>query len=112
MSSPSDLRRLVRDLESQGWRVDKTVKGHWRFIPPDGKTPPVYCAGTTSSESGWRNTIAALRRAGARVARDDAERFAGRRLGSVAARRSPRPSRCPFCGRPLASRSRSRHRAR
>lgn len=69
-------RELAAIATRQGWRVETTEKGHWRFIPPDKTKRIVILPGTSVSRVGMRNSVAELRRNGLVVARD-----ASRRLG-------------------------------
>lgn len=66
----AEVRELRRLAESQGWRVEQTRSGHWRFVPPDPRKPVVVLAGTSVSASGIRNARASLRRSGLAVDRD------------------------------------------
>lgn len=64
MASASELRELRRIAESQGWRVEMTRSGHWRFIPPTRSARIVVMPGTSVSRSGYRNALADLKRSG------------------------------------------------
>jgi len=67
----SSFRREIAEVAvSQGWRVEQTEKGHWRFIPPDRTKRIVILPGSSVSRSGMRNALADLRRSGLVVARD------------------------------------------
>lgn len=67
----SSFRRELAEIAvSQGWRVEMTEKGHWRFVPPDRTKRIVIMPGTSVSRSGMRNALADLRRSGLVVARD------------------------------------------
>ena len=61
--APKDIKNLIRALESQGWRVEKTRSGHYMAYSPNGKDI-VTIPGTPSDHRSMRNTLAALRRAG------------------------------------------------
>ena len=62
-----ELQEIAR---AQGWRVERTEKGHWRFVPPDKSKRIVVLPGTSVSRSGTRNALADLRRSGLIVERD------------------------------------------
>jgi hypothetical protein len=67
----SSFRHQIEQIAlSQGWRVERTEKGHWRFIPPDKSKRIVVLPGTSVSRSGVRNALADLRRSGLVVERD------------------------------------------
>lgn len=74
-SRPRDAASRRRELAeiaiSQGWHVEQTKSGHWRFIPPDTTKRIVVLPGTSVSRSGMRNALADLRRSGLIVARDE-----------------------------------------
>lgn len=59
-----DIRDIVTAAEEQGFRVERTSKGHWAFWPPDKAQGPVYFSGTPSDQRAIRNLIGKLRRAG------------------------------------------------
>lgn len=59
-----DIRAIARAAEAQGWRVDRTKRGHWRFRPPDPSQGIVYHSGTPSDTRAVKNLIADLRRRG------------------------------------------------
>jgi len=63
MSYRGDLRRLIKRLEQQGWRVERRKK-HWLAFPPEKERSPVRLATTPSSSSTWRNQVAELKRRG------------------------------------------------
>jgi len=59
-----DLRRLVKELERQGYViVRRRGSGHLAVYKADG-TWVTDLAQTPSEYRGWRNALAALRRAG------------------------------------------------
>ncbi len=59
-----DLRDIEKAAREQGFRVERTKKGHPVFYPPDPKKNPVYGSGTPSDHRSIRNLLAELRRAG------------------------------------------------
>lgn len=63
MSYQGDARKLRRDLERKGWRVEKR-KEYWLLFPPDGSTAPARMPGTPSSQRTWSNLLADLKRKG------------------------------------------------
>ena len=60
-----DIAQLVRALQAQGWRVERSGGGHYKAFPPDTSKPMVTIASTPSDRRAFRNTIALLRRSGA-----------------------------------------------
>lgn len=64
----SDLKALKRTAEQQGWTVEPTKGGHWKFIPPDKTKQMVVLPGTSVSRCGLRNAVSALKRSGLEVA--------------------------------------------
>jgi hypothetical protein len=57
-----DFKDIRKEAESQGWAVDKTQKGHWRFRPPKGEI--IVTSGTPSDYRAILNFVARLRRGG------------------------------------------------
>lgn len=62
------LKDLRRAAEQQGWTVEASKGGHWKFIPPDKTKPMVVLPGTSVSRCGMRNALSALRRSGLELA--------------------------------------------
>ena len=57
-----DIRRLIRDLQAQGFTVKRTRRGHFRVLRED---MTVGCLpGTPGDWRSVRNAVAQLRRAG------------------------------------------------
>lgn len=61
------FRRLVASCRQQGWRVERTRRLHWRFVPPRPDAQIVITAGTPSDRRALLNLRADLRRAGLNV---------------------------------------------
>jgi hypothetical protein len=59
-----DLRNLERAAREQGWRTEKTTRGHLRWIPPDREKPIVIGSGTPGDRRAINNFLAQLRRSG------------------------------------------------
>ncbi|HXF73985.1 MAG TPA: hypothetical protein VNO79_15420 [Actinomycetota bacterium] len=59
-----DIRDIVKAAEEQGFRVERTRKGHWVFYSPDTTKNPVYHSGTPGDRRAIDNLIADLRWAG------------------------------------------------
>lgn len=57
-----ELRKIEQAAWEQGWRVERTKKGHIRFVPPEVTKPMVEAAGTPSELRSIRNLLAQLRR--------------------------------------------------
>jgi len=62
-SAQKELKEIVRAAEKQGWGVERTKKGHWRFFAPDGENI-VHGAGTPSDRRALDNLLSQLRRYG------------------------------------------------
>lgn len=60
----SDVKDLKRVAEQQGWRVEPSKGGHWKFFPPDKTKQMVVLAGTSCSRVGLRNAISLLKKNG------------------------------------------------
>lgn len=61
-----EVQEIIRELERQGWRVERG-KGHYKAFPPDKKKSMVTIP-TTPSGGRWRqNLISQLRASGADV---------------------------------------------
>lgn len=61
-----DLRKIVKRLEKQGWRVEHG-KTHTKLFPPDKTKPIVVVPNTPSDHRSLRNSIAQIRRSGGDV---------------------------------------------
>jgi len=60
------VRRIVKELEAQGWRVDR--RGHtWRCFPSDKEMSPVFIAQTPTDHRSIRNMMRDLGHSGADV---------------------------------------------
>lgn len=63
MSLTSEMRKLVRQLEDEGWTVERTrSSGHYRLSRPD-VAKPIWTSSTPSKSSSFRNFQAEVRRA-------------------------------------------------
>lgn len=58
-----ELKKLLKSLEAQGWRVERRSKG-WMVYPPDTTKPMVTIHETLSDYRAWKNQMAALKRSG------------------------------------------------
>lgn len=60
-----ELRILVQAADAQGWRVEQSGSGHYKFFPPDPAAGIVVVPATPHmGNRSWANTVADLRRAG------------------------------------------------
>jgi len=59
-----DLRDIERAAAEQGWKIDRTARGHPRFTPPDRTDEIIVGSGTPSDVRALRNLLARLKRAG------------------------------------------------
>lgn len=62
MISPGDTRLLLRELQRQGWRVQKTQNTHYKALAPDGKTTVLFS--DSREPRSWFNTLSRLKKAG------------------------------------------------
>ena len=60
-----DLKKLLKELDKQGFRVEERKKGYLAY-PPDTQFPPVTIHRTPSDYRSWANQMATLRRYGFR----------------------------------------------
>lgn len=63
--SAKELKEIQREAEKQGWKVERSKKGHLIFYAPDGVNR-VVAAGTGGRGRGTNNLISQLRRRGFR----------------------------------------------
>ena len=62
MSMNKDVVKLIKMAKQQGWRVEPTKNGHYKFFAPDGT---IVVAGSTPSENrGFKNLKSRLRARG------------------------------------------------
>lgn len=61
------LRQLVSTAENQGWVVEMTSKGHWKFIPPKKDQPILFTSSTPSDFRAWMNFRKELQRHGLKL---------------------------------------------
>lgn len=61
MSSSSEMKKVRRALERDGFTAVKTRGGHWRFEHPQ-MCGPVFAADTPSDHRGIKNLMSELRR--------------------------------------------------
>lgn len=59
-----DLRDIEEAARDQGFGVDRTARGHPKFLPPDRTKGPVFGSGTPGDQRAIRNLLAKLRAAG------------------------------------------------
>lgn len=60
------LNKLSSQAQEQGWTVQQTDSGNFRFIPPDKKREIVIAAGTAFDPRVADNVLSELRRSGFR----------------------------------------------
>jgi predicted RNA binding protein YcfA (HicA-like mRNA interferase family) len=48
---------IRKEAEQQGFRVERTNKSHWKFIPPDPDKPIVIGSSTPHNEFGARKAL-------------------------------------------------------
>jgi len=57
-----DMRALVRIAEQSGWLVRRTKRGHYQWLPPQGRV--IVTAGTPSDHRAMSNIKSMLRKEG------------------------------------------------
>jgi len=57
-----EMKVLVRAAEREGWLVKRTKRGHYQWLPPQGRV--IVTAGTPSDHRALRNIKSDLRREG------------------------------------------------
>lgn len=62
-----EYKKLIRKAVEQGWREDRTSKGHPILYSPDKSVPPVVTSGTPSDYRAFRNFRANLKRKGVKL---------------------------------------------
>lgn len=55
---------VVRLAERNGWRVERTKKGHFKFVSPDKSQPIIHLSGTPSDPRTFICGMSQLRRHG------------------------------------------------
>lgn len=63
MNYTSEMARIQKNAEAQGWKVKRTTAGHWSFYAPNGEDI-VTTAGTPSDHRGHYNFIARMKKGG------------------------------------------------
>lgn len=58
-----ELKKIKKELERQGWRIERRAK-HGMAFPPDKSKPPVVLPSTPGGGRWLQNLIAQLRRSG------------------------------------------------
>lgn len=58
-----DVRDIIREAWSQGWRVEETADG-WMFYPADKTKRPISWHKTPSDQRAYRNFKSLMRQAG------------------------------------------------
>lgn len=61
----SELKKVLRALERQGWTATLRRGGHWKLTAPDGA--PYFTGSSPSDRRGFRNMTADLKRMGANL---------------------------------------------
>lgn len=68
MASSKELRPLIREAQRQGWTVELTRRGRYRWTNPAGGTP-YFSASTPSDRRAVHNIVSDLHRRGLATAR-------------------------------------------
>jgi len=66
-SYPKDFRTILKNLKPHGWTATQGKNRHWHIHGPEGQQ--LVAPSTPSDHRAFRNTVAALRRAGAPIPR-------------------------------------------
>lgn len=88
MSYDNDLRQLQQSAERQGWRVNRTTRGHIQFYAPN-KHDIITFAGTPGDVRGFTNSLAQMKKAGY-VDYNDNKAPATTNLGSLLVAAAPK----------------------
>jgi hypothetical protein len=64
-----NMKAVVELALRAGWRVEKTAKGHYKFISPDKSQPIIHLSGTPSDPRTYICGVAQLRRHGLPIPR-------------------------------------------
>jgi predicted RNA binding protein YcfA (HicA-like mRNA interferase family) len=59
-----DLRDIEKAARDQGWRVERTKKGHPVFYPPNPARRPIVGSGTPSDQRSLNNVLSELKASG------------------------------------------------
>lgn len=59
-----EYRDIEQAAREQGWRPDRTTKGHPRLWPPDASKPPCVFSGTPGDVRAIKNFLSQCRRKG------------------------------------------------
>jgi predicted RNA binding protein YcfA (HicA-like mRNA interferase family) len=59
-----DLAKVIREARRQGWKVERTRKSHWRFVPPEAGRRILVTSGTPSDHRTMANHLARMIREG------------------------------------------------
>ena len=62
MSMSKDILKLIKKAREQGWRVEPTRNGHYKFFAPNGTI--VVASSTPSENRGFKNLKSRLRARG------------------------------------------------
>lgn len=62
----ADWKKVTREAERQGWRIERGRKGQFKLIPPDPARQIVFVHATPSDHRAIKNAIAEMRRQGFR----------------------------------------------
>jgi hypothetical protein len=63
------MKAVIQLALLSGWRVEKTTRGHYKFISPDKSQPVIHLSGTPSDTKTYICSVAQLRRHGLPVPR-------------------------------------------
>jgi hypothetical protein len=58
------MKRVVLVAKENGWRVEMTERGHFKFISPDKSQPIIHLSGTPSDSKTYICGVSQLRRHG------------------------------------------------
>lgn len=59
-----EIKKIRKELEAQGWRIENRKGGHAMAFPPDRSQPPVVLPSSPSDARWQKNLLAQLRRSG------------------------------------------------
>jgi hypothetical protein len=76
MSYKTDMLKIIKRAEMQGWRHQKTSSGHHQFFAPPPSRMIIVASGTSCNNTGWRRFLADMKKAGLKMEDEEMEKAA------------------------------------